>query len=67
MKRSLIERLDSVKKCEVCGKRIGVKGISMYSDKIICEDCKNAEKKFPDYDAQCKAWLNYVKTTKDEK
>jgi hypothetical protein len=65
MKKNLIERFATTKKCEQCGNDMTLKGLSMFSDKIICEACKEAEHELPEYNAECKAWLSHVKKLKD--
>ncbi len=58
MKKTLEERLKTVDRCQNCGRELGLKGLSFFSSKIICEECKQAEHDDPGYKAQAAFWLS---------
>ena len=68
MKKTLEERLKSTKKCQECGRELSLKGLSFFSDKIICERCKINEHDDPGWKSQAAFWLSEGRkkeTTKD--
>ena len=42
-------------KCDRCGNPLGTRTMSMFNTDVICQACKDAERKRPDYDKAVKA------------
>lgn len=42
-------KIQEAKVCDRCGKKMDSKGLSIFDDEILCAECKEKEKKFPEY------------------
>jgi len=42
-------RIQEAKVCSRCGQKMNSKGLSFFNDEILCAECKEKEKKLPEY------------------
>ena len=56
------KKMQDLKVCPRCKKKMTAKGLSLLNDDIICEECKEKEKKLPEYSITAKNIVDEAKS-----